>query len=76
MENSSGIGSCLWASDVGMPCEEIAFERSGSNPNSRDFLVLNLFKVFHQPLVGESLQFFVDHCPVQCSIDVSAWFSH
>lgn len=64
MEHSTGIESAFRPSDVCMPCEQIILERPRSNSNCGYFLIVNFFKVFHEPLVGEGLQFFIDQGPI------------
>jgi hypothetical protein len=63
MENTTFVGSSLRASDIGVPNEEIVFEWSCGDSNSRDFLLLNLLKILHKSLGGKSLSFFASDSP-------------
>lgn len=63
MKYSSFIKSTFWSSDIGMPNIKIVFKRSSSDSNSRNFLILNLLKVFNKPFLRVGLIFFVYYCP-------------
>jgi hypothetical protein len=76
MEDSAFIESLLWSSDVGVPCEKVIFKWTGSHTHSRDFLILDLLKVFNETLMWKSLKFFIEGSPYKGLVKMSASFFH
>lgn len=68
VEDSTFVESPLWASDVGMPNEDVVLEWPSCDSDSGDFLIFDFLQVLYQSLVRVSLILLVDGCSEQSLI--------
>lgn len=76
MEHTSLVESPLWASNVGMPYEEIILQWASCDSHCWELLLLDLLQILGEALMGKGLQLLVDCRTHQCFVHCSSLALH